>query len=117
MNSYDIFLRNLDSHGIPTFLLPVVIVFELVAGASVVLGWRIRLWAFLLAGFCILVSFTHHSFWLEEFPAYFSSRAVFMKNIGLAGGLLLFVRFGAGSLSVDAKFSNNNAKDSGQDTR
>ena len=112
LNSYDIFLRDLDSHGIPAFLLPAVIFFEVIAGASVILGWRIRLWAFLLAGFCVLVSFTHHSFWLEEFPAYYASRAVFMKNMGLAGGLLLFVRFGAGSLSLDAKFSNKSTEDS-----
>jgi uncharacterized membrane protein YphA (DoxX/SURF4 family) len=63
-----------------------------------------------LAGFCVLFSFTHDPFWLEDFPAYYSSRPVFMKNMGLAGDLLLFIRFGAGSFCLDAKLSKNISK-------
>jgi putative oxidoreductase len=66
------------------------IVVELVGGIALVLGWRVRLNAFLLGGYSLLTGVLFHSpigdpmGWLE-----------FLKNVALAGGCLLLTANGA----------------------
>ena len=40
--------------GVPGMLLPLVIALEVVGAIAIIVGWRTRLFAFLLAGFSIL---------------------------------------------------------------
>ena len=92
----------MESMGVPGFLLPLVIFTEVVAGLAVLLGWQARLAALGLAGFSVLSAILFHSD--------FSSQAEmtnFMKNITIAGGLLVIVAHGAGAFSIDNRLKAN----------
>ena len=84
------------SVGVPGALLPLVIALELIGGLVLMLGWHTRLTAFLLAGFTILATLIFHSNIGDQTQFLF-----FMKNLSIAGGLLLVVSHGAGPYSVD----------------
>ena len=72
----------MQSKGVPGLLLPVVVALELVGGLAIVFGWRIRLFAFLLAGYSLLAAVLFHTNFADH-QQYYS----FMKNLGMAGGL------------------------------
>lgn len=88
----------MEAMGVPGMLLPLVIILELGGGLLLLAGFQARIIAFLLAGFCVVGGYIFH---FE--PADQIQMIQFMKNITIAGGLLLIVARGAGSLSVDAK--------------
>jgi putative oxidoreductase len=86
----------MDSMGVPGALLPLVIALEVVGGLALMLGWHTRLTAFLLAGFTLLATLIFHSNLGDQTQMLF-----FMKNLSIAGGLLLVVSHGAGPYSID----------------
>lgn len=90
----------MDSMGVPGALLPLVIVLEVVGGLILMLGWHTRVTAFLLAGFTLLATLIFHSNLGDQTQFLF-----FMKNLSIAGGLLLVVSHGAGPYSVDNRQS------------
>jgi putative oxidoreductase len=86
----------MDSMGVPGALLPLVIALEVLGGITLMLGWHTRLTAFLLAGFTLLATLIFHSNLGDQTQMLF-----FMKNLSIAGGLLLVVSHGAGPYSID----------------
>ncbi len=77
-------------------LLVLAMIVELVTPICIVTGWQDRPAAFILAGFCVVTAILYHRFWL--YPRFFSPGSEgrphlwdFLKNLGLAGGLLLIV--------------------------
>jgi putative oxidoreductase len=91
----------MDATGVPGVLLPVVIAFEVLAAVALVVGWKTRLTAFLLAGFTLLSGLIFHSNFADQMQS-----IMFLKNIAIAGGLLLLVANGAGALSLDRRAVN-----------
>ena len=90
----------MDSMGVPVELLPLVIALELVGRLSLLLGWKVRISAFLLAGFSVLSAVIFHWNFAEQMQS-----NLFMKNIAIAGGLLLLVTGPTHTWSVDVKTS------------
>lgn len=88
----------MESQGVPGALLPLVILLEVVGGLAVVAGWQTRIAAFLLAGFTLLSALLFHLDFANQMQA-----IMFMKNVSIAGGLLLLVAHGAGAYSVDKR--------------
>jgi len=86
----------MESMGVPGALLPLVIALEVLGGITLMLGWHTRLTAFLLAGFTLLATLIFHSNLGDQTQMLF-----FMKNLSIAGGLLLVVSHGAGPYSID----------------
>jgi putative oxidoreductase len=86
----------MESMGVPGALLPLVIALEVLGGITLMLGWHTRLTAFLLAGFTLLATLIFHSNLGDQTQMLF-----FMKNLSIAGGLLLAVSHGAGPYSID----------------
>ena len=86
------------SKGVPGILLPAVIALEIIGGLAIVVGWKTRIFAFLLAGYSLLAAVLFHTDFADA-QQYYS----FMKNLGMAGGFLFLVANGAGSISLDAK--------------
>lgn len=86
----------MDSMGVPGVLLPLVIALEVLGGIVLMLGWHTRITAFLLAGFTLLATVIFHSNLGDQTQMLF-----FMKNLSIAGGLLLVVSHGAGPYSID----------------
>jgi putative oxidoreductase len=89
--------QYMASMGVPGALLPLVILTELGGGLLLLAGYRTRWVALALAGFALLTALIFHFK-----PGDQMQMINFMKNLAMAGGLLLFVRAGAGTPSVDA---------------
>ena len=92
----------MNSQGVPGALLPLVILVELVGGIALLLGWQARTAALLLAGFSVLSGTLFHfipSLDLEGFAAA-AEMNNFMKNISIAGGMLMVVAMGPGRFSL-----------------
>jgi len=90
----------ISSVGLPaaTLLAWAAAIFEVVAGLAILVGFRTRETAWLLAGFTLLAGFIFH-----YQPADQMQMISFMKNVAIAGGFLALAVAGAGSLSVDEK--------------
>ena len=86
----------MESMGVPGMLLPLVIAVELLGGIAILLGFKARLEAILMAGFSIVSALLFHQFWIDE-----SQMNPFMKNIAMAGGFLMIFAHGPGSYSID----------------
>jgi putative oxidoreductase len=97
LDDYDGTVQYMESHGVPGMLLPLVILTELGGGLLVACGFRSRLAALALSGFCILTAVLFHTGFAD-----FNELIHFNKDIAIAGGFLVLVAFGAGSWSIDA---------------
>jgi len=86
----------MEAAGVPGVLLPIVIALEILGGLAIILGWRARIAAFLLAGFALVSGLMFHANFADQIQM-----IMFMKNLGLAGGFLMIVALGAGPYSID----------------
>jgi len=89
-----------SSLGIPMpgLVVPLVILIELGGGLALLLGFKTRWVAAVLAAFTIGSALVAHTHFADQMQMIH-----FMKNLAIAGGLLLFVQHGAGSPSVDRR--------------
>ena len=93
------------SKGLP---MPMVLavgtgVLELVAGVLLVIGWQARWAALALAAFTLVATVIFHNYWSLPAEQQMTQQLMFMKNLGVIGGLLFVFAFGAGTLSLDAR--------------
>lgn len=90
--------------GLPVPLLVAVgtAFFELAAGALLVVGFQTRLVAAVLAAFCLFATYVGHYGHGADAASAFTHQQMLLKDIAVAGGLILVALFGAGMLSVDA---------------
>jgi putative oxidoreductase len=88
----------MQSAGLPGVLLWPTIAFELGFGLLIIVGFQTRLAAILLAGFTVAAGVLFHSKFSDQIQL-----IMFLKNISIAGGLLLLAASGPGSLSLDKK--------------
>jgi putative oxidoreductase len=97
------------AHGVPAaaFLLPVTIVIQIVAGLAIIIGYKGKFAAFILAGLTLVISIYMHDFWnIVEGLQRGHETQNFIKNIGVMAGLLMVVSLGTGWLSLDNRQSN-----------
>lgn len=85
----------MESAGVPGLLLPLVIGLEILGAVALMIGYRTRLAALLLAGFTVVSALLFHNMFADS-----SQTIMFMKNLAIAGGLLLLVANGPGLVSV-----------------
>jgi putative oxidoreductase len=83
-------LDQMAAHHIPGLLLPLVILLELSAGAALLLGWRLRYAAGALALFCIATALGIHLDLADKIE-----RTLFLKDLALAGALMLIAAVNA----------------------
>ncbi len=84
--------------GVPGLLLPLVIAAEIGGGLAILLGWRTRIIAVLLAGFTLLTGLLFHADFSDQMQM-----AMFMKNLAITGAFLALAAHGAGRYSLDAR--------------
>ena len=75
-------------------------------GIALLLGFQTRIAALVLAAFTVVAGVFFHAFWAAAPEAAQMQQIMFMKNIAIAGGLLMLTAFGPGALSLDAKRAN-----------
>lgn len=76
---------------------------ELLGGLALLVGWRTRWAALALAVFSVVAAFFFHNYWAAPEAQQMMQQINFTKNLAIAGGLLAFVAFGPGRLSLDAR--------------
>jgi putative oxidoreductase len=96
------------SQGVPlaAIAVPFSGIIALAGGLSILLGYRAKAGAWLIALFLVPVTPMMHKFWTVHDPVMSQIQMVmFMKNISMLGGALLISQFGAGPFSLDARRS------------
>ncbi|MEG3436880.1 DoxX family protein [Pannus brasiliensis CCIBt3594] len=91
-------VQYMSAKGIPfanILIIPTIGVL-LAGGLSVLLGYKAKLGAWLLIGFLVPATLIFHTRFPEE-------EIDFLKNLGLMGGLLTLVTYGAGKWSLDRR--------------
>lgn len=91
----------MDAMGVPGGLLPLVILFEIVAGLAVIVGFKVKWAAYALAGFTVVTGLIFHTDFGDQ-----TQMILFMKNMSITGGLLLLVTHGSGEWSLDRKLAS-----------
>ena len=95
----------MGSKGLPMVevLLAITIVIEIGAALMLILGWKAKIGAALLFLWMIPVTFMFHNFWTMAPADQQLQTIMFMKNLGLMGGMLYIMTFGSGPMSIDKK--------------
>ncbi len=90
--------------GLPAPVLAYIasIAIELGGGLLLLAGYRTKLIAAGLALFSIVTAFIFHHALADQ-----NQMIHFLKNFAMAGGLLQFVAYGAGRISVDGRVASN----------
>jgi putative oxidoreductase len=86
----------MESVGLPGMLLPLVILVEAGGGLAIMIGWQAKLAAIALAIFSLASAALFHNNFSDQIQV-----IMFMKNIAIAGGLVLLAVYGAGGYSFD----------------
>ena len=86
------------SAGVPGALLPLVIILELAGGLALLIGFKTRWAALALAAFSIVSAAIFHSNLGDQMQM-----VMFLKNLALAGGLLVLAQAGALAPAVEAR--------------
>lgn len=92
-----------SSLGMPAPSLGVVvaIIVEIIGGLTLLVGYRTRIAAVVLAVFTLSASVAGHAYWAAPADQAFMQQLLFFKNIAVVGGLLILAASGAGKFSVD----------------
>ena len=86
----------MSGFGVPGILLYPTIALEIILPLFVIVGYRARLSAGILAIFCVATAFIFHYDFLDQMQT-----IAFLKNLGLAGGFLFIVANGTKEWSID----------------
>jgi putative oxidoreductase len=98
IGGYEGTLGYMAAMGVPGAILPLVIVAEIGGGIALLIGFLTRLAGLGLAVFSIASAILFHADFGNPVE-----QIMFMKNLAIAGGLLLLVVHGAGRFSIDAR--------------
>ena len=85
----------------PTSLLPAAILIQIVGGLTVFLGFQTRIGALLLIVFVIPTAIKMHDFWNVKGDARTTEKTMFMKDMAVLGGLVVFLITGAGRFAFN----------------
>ncbi|PLC02775.1 DoxX family protein [Variovorax sp. RO1] len=88
---------------LPQVAAVIAIVVELGLGLLLLVGFKTRVSAIVLAIFTVAAAVLFHNYWGMPADKAFVNQLMFFKNIAIAGGLLAFAAFGAGRFSIDKK--------------
>ena len=93
------------SNGVPfpETMLALAIALEIIAGIMLVVGFRTKLASIGLILFVLILTPIFHGPWKFDFPRWLNEMDQCLKNLNLIGAMLMFMAFGPGRFSLDAK--------------
>ncbi|HLQ94139.1 MAG TPA: DoxX family protein [Xanthobacteraceae bacterium] len=97
LTGYAAALAYMKAFGVPGWLLPFAIAVEAGCAFLIVIGYRTRLAAFVLAGFCVATAALFHTKLGDR-----NQLLHFEKNLAMAGGFLVLLAHGGGAWAIDA---------------
>ena len=77
------------------------IIVEVGVAAALLVGWRTRWAALILALFTLVAAFIFHNYWAMPADQQMGQSINFWKNIAIVGGLLFVAAHGAGPFALD----------------
>ena len=86
------------ANGVPGALLPLVIAVEVLGAIAIIVGYRTRIVAAVLAVFTLAAGLLFHNV-----PGDQMQQIMLLKNVAIAGGFLILFARGAGAWSLDAR--------------
>jgi len=95
ITGHEMTVSYMQAYGVPGALLPLVILVELGGGLAILLGIFTRIAALALAGFCLVSGAIFHGDFADNVQL-----ALFLKNLAMAGGLLLLFANGPGAWAL-----------------
>ena len=96
IRNYDGTLEWMEGYNVPGILLIPAIILEFAAPILIIVGYKTKIVAFLLAAFCMTTALIFHTDFSSQIQI-----TSFLKNIALAGGFLFIVLNGAKKYSFD----------------
>ncbi|WP_226642738.1 DoxX family protein [Microbulbifer variabilis] len=100
IQNYEGSAQYLAMGGLPEFLLPLVILFEIGGALALIMGFQVRLTALAFAGFSLLTAVMFHNNLADQMQF-----LMFFKNLAMTGGFLVLAAHGAGRFSLDRRKS------------
>ncbi|MFH0131111.1 DoxX family protein [Variovorax sp. VaC1] len=88
---------------LPEVAAAVAIVIELGLGIALLLGFKTRWTAIVMAIFTVVTALFFHKYWSAPEAMKMMQQINFNKNIAIAGGLLALAAFGPGRFSIDKR--------------
>lgn len=86
----------------PQFVAPAVVAIEAMGELLLIVGYKVKPLALLMAVYTIATAMIGHNFWDATNPAVQHEMVIhFWKNVAIAGGFLLLFVTGAGGASID----------------
>ena len=102
LNGFEGTVGYVASNGLPVpqLFAALTILIELGGGILLVLGLFSRIAAFIMAGFVLMTIVLVHHFWTMSEAEMAANQLAAMKNLAIAGGLLMVTAFGPGAWAV-----------------
>lgn len=88
----------MDARGVPGELIWLAVIVQVVGGLCVLFGFKTKLAALALAGFCLVATLIFHTNFAD-----LGEVSDFTKDLATAGGFMLLYLLGPGALSLDAR--------------
>jgi len=96
------------AQGVPlaSLAVPFSGLMAIAGGLSILLGYRVRVGAWLIVLFLVPATFMMHNFWAVVDPIMKQIQMImFLKNVSMTGAALFISQIGAGPFSLDARRS------------
>ena len=91
----------MDDYGVPEILFVPAIIIEILFPLLLVIGYRTKWAASIMAIFTFTVAIIFHTDFSEGMQMIF-----FLKDIAIAGGFMIIVAYGPGKISLDHYFNS-----------
>ena len=98
--SYENTIDYMESFGVPGYLLIPAIIVEILFPLLVIIGYKTKSSALILALFSLLLALVFHTDFSNQMQL-----MSFLKNFAIAGGFLIIFIRGAGKYSIDQRLS------------
>jgi len=97
--SYENTIDYMESFGVPGYLLIPAIIVEILFPLLVIIGYKTKFSALILALFSLLLALVFHTDFSNQMQL-----ISFLKNLALSGGFLIIFINGGGKFSIDQRF-------------
>jgi len=93
---YEGTIEYMESFGVPGYLITPAIIIEIVFPTLLIIGYKTRLSAIVLASFTILLAVIFHTDFSSQIQL-----TQFLKNFAIAGGFIIIFVYGPDKYSID----------------
>ena len=92
-------IMYMEDYGVPEILFIPAIILEILFPLLLIIGYKTKLSALIMALFTLTVAIIFHTNFSEEMQVIF-----FLKDIAIAGGFMIIIVYGPGKISLDHYF-------------